>query len=102
MAADDALSRRQLLLRGAAAAAAAGAAGCGGTAPDPFAPAKPPVPGAERWTRHQEKRIATACAQCAAGCGVQVRVVEGRAVGIEGQRENPINRGGIGPRGLAG
>ena len=101
MADASALTRRQLLVRGAAAAVGAGAAGCGGAA-DPFAPRKPEVPGAARWTRYQEKSIATACGQCTAGCGIRVRVVEGRAVGIEGQPENPINRGGIGPRGLAG
>lgn len=96
------VTRRQLLLGAAATAAGAGAVGCGSTAADPFAPEKPPVPGAEHWTRYEEKTFATACAQCAAGCGVRVRVVEGRAVGIAGQADNPINRGGIGARGLAG
>src|SRR5262249_23387692 len=37
-----------------------------------------------------------------AGCGIRVRVVEGRAVKIEGHPGNPVNRGGIGPRGSAG
>ena len=78
-------------------------AGCKtGEAEDPFALKKPPVPGAEKWTEFQEKLTTTACAQCAAGCGVRVRVVGGRAVKIEGHPDNPINRGGIGPRGLSG
>ena len=63
---------------------------------------KPYVPGAEHYAGHEERWVTTSCAQCAAGCGVRVRVVEGRAVGIEGNAQNPINRGGIGPRGIAG
>ncbi len=69
---------------------------------DPFALQKPPVPGEEKWKRFQEASLVTSCAQCAAGCGIRVRVVEGHAVKIEGASDNPINRGGIGPRGLAG
>ncbi len=71
---------------------------------DPYdgAHQKPLVPGAKAWTPGQEKEVATACDQCPAGCGIRVRVVEGRAVKIEGLPGNPVNRGGIGPRGLAG
>ncbi|MEN8183678.1 MAG: molybdopterin-dependent oxidoreductase, partial [Myxococcota bacterium] len=94
------LTRRQFFGRGAAAALGLSAAGCDAT--DPFALEKPPVPGAERWRRFEEKSVATACAQCWAGCGIRVRVVEGRAVKIAGDPESPINRGGIGPRGLSG
>jgi len=63
---------------------------------------KPWVPGAERYGRYEEKWFNTSCAQCPAGCGIRVRVVGGRAVRIEGNPENPLNRGGVGPRGLAG
>jgi anaerobic selenocysteine-containing dehydrogenase len=63
---------------------------------------KPYVPGAEHFATREEKWVKTSCAQCTAGCGIRVRVVEGRAVRIEGNPENPINRGGIGPRGLSG
>jgi menaquinone reductase, molybdopterin-binding-like subunit len=63
---------------------------------------KPPVPGAEGYATYEERSIASSCAQCPAGCGIRVRVVEGRAVRIEGNRDNPLNRGGIGARGLAG
>jgi anaerobic selenocysteine-containing dehydrogenase len=63
---------------------------------------KPYVPGAEHFGSREEKWVATSCAQCTAGCGIRVRVVEGRAVRIDGNPANPINRGGIGPRGLAG
>jgi anaerobic selenocysteine-containing dehydrogenase len=66
-----------------------------------LAMAKPYVRGAEHFGRHEERWISTSCGQCTAGCGVRVRVVEGRAVRIEGNDKNPLNRGGIGPRGLA-
>ena len=63
---------------------------------------KPDVPGAQDWATYEEKWFNTTCAQCPAGCGIRVRVVEGRAVGIEGNRANPLNCGGIGVRGLSG
>ncbi|MEO6711290.1 MAG: molybdopterin-dependent oxidoreductase [Planctomycetota bacterium] len=69
---------------------------------DPFALTKPSVPGADGWTRGEERWVSTACGQCPAGCGVRVRVVEGRAIKIEGNPECAVNRGGIGPRGLSG
>jgi anaerobic selenocysteine-containing dehydrogenase len=69
---------------------------------DPFALEKPKVPGEGEFLRGEERRIATSCAQCPASCGIRVRVVEGRAVKIEGNSACPINRGGVGPRGLSG
>ena len=63
---------------------------------------KPDVPGAQDWATYEEKWFNTSCAQCPAACGIRVRVVEGRAVGIEGNRANPLNSGGIGVRGLSG
>lgn len=63
--------------------------------------AKPYVPGAEHYGSAEERWIATSCAQCPAGCGIRVRVVAGRAVRIEGNPDNPLNRGGVGPRGLS-
>jgi len=59
-----------------------------------------PVPAG--WFRGEERRIATTCGQCPAGCGITVRVHEGHAVKIEGTREHPINGGGLGPKGQAG
>ena len=35
------------------------------------------------------------CQQCSAGCGVQVRVVDGNAKKIEGNPQHPVNRGGV-------
>ena len=63
---------------------------------------KPYVPGAEAYATFEERWIPSSCAQCPAACGIRVRVVEGRAVHIEGNPDNPINRGGIGVRGLSG
>jgi anaerobic selenocysteine-containing dehydrogenase len=98
-------TRRSLFRWAALAGAGAGVAACKpprGEGPFSQALDKPPVPGAERYGTFEERWVNTSCAQCPAGCGIRVRVVEGRAVRIEGNPANPLNRGGIGPRGLAG
>lgn len=95
-------------LAGAAAAAGGAAAILGGPSlhhagdPTGVARTKPYVPGAEHYGPDDEKWVATSCGQCPAGCGIRVRVVGGRAVRIEGNAQNPLNRGGVGPRGLSG
>jgi anaerobic selenocysteine-containing dehydrogenase len=109
--ADRAIGRRDALgalgLAGAAAAAGAGGAHLAIAAPVSHGVAtsraldKPYVPGAEHFGSREERFVATTCGQCPAGCGIRVRVVEGRAVRIEGDPANPINRGAVGPRGLA-
>ncbi len=91
--------RRNFLRAGAGVVAGAPLAAC--SSQDPYSLEKPSVPGAERWNLHEEKTIATACAQCPAGCGISARVVEGRVVSVRGQPGNPVHPGGIGPRGLA-
>ena len=35
------------------------------------------------------------CQQCAAGCGILVRVVDGNAKKVEGLEAHPVNRGGV-------
>ncbi len=98
----SAIDRRDLLKGlGLGVASAGMLAGCAHEE-DPFALEKPPVPGADAWTKGEERVISSACGQCPAGCGVRVRVVEGRAVRIEGNPDCAVNRGGIGPRGLSG
>ena len=42
-----------------------------------------------------EDMYATGCASCREGCGILVRVAEGRAKKIEGNPDHPLNRGGI-------
>jgi len=44
---------------------------------------------------------ATTCRSCPAGCGILVRVSEGRAKKIEGNPDHPVNRGKICARGQA-
>ena len=90
------LSRRGLL-RGLTAIAASAAAGCRRYA----GPARlAAVPAG--WTHGEERFVSTTCGQCPAGCGIDVRVYEGRAVKIEGNPKHPINGGGLGPKGQAG
>lgn len=45
--------------------------------------------------------FASTCRQCAAGCGIVVRVSEGRARKIEGNPQHPINQGKLCARGQA-
>ncbi|MGH7530215.1 MAG: molybdopterin-dependent oxidoreductase [Gemmatimonadales bacterium] len=44
---------------------------------------------------------ASTCRECSAGCGIHVRVREGRAVKIEGNPDSPLNRGRLCSRGQA-
>ena len=53
------------------------------------------VSGLEAW-------YATTCAQCGAGEGVIVRVIEGRAIKIEGNPDHPVSRGKTSARCQAG
>jgi anaerobic selenocysteine-containing dehydrogenase len=90
-------SRRDFLKIAAAATVATG-----------FAPAvrsivlepyvRPPeevLPGQATW-------YASTCRQCPAGCGIIVRVINGRAKKIEGNPLHPLNRGKLCARGQAG
>ena len=42
-----------------------------------------------------EDMYATSCTCCSEGCGILVRVAEGRAKKIEGNPDHPLNRGGL-------
>lgn len=53
------------------------------------------IPGVANW-------YASACMQCGAGCGILVRVMEGRAKKLEGNPLHPVNKGGLCARGQAG
>lgn len=89
---------RRDFLRAALAAGGLALAGCH-KGEDPYNLKRPKVPGMAGYGTHQEKFITSACSQCWAGCGIKVRVVEGRAVKIDGHPSNPVNRGTIGPKG---
>ncbi len=54
-----------------------------------------PTPSGESW-------VNSVCLQCQAGCGIRVRVVDGRAVKIEGNPDYPLNQGRLCPKGQAG
>jgi anaerobic selenocysteine-containing dehydrogenase len=45
---------------------------------------------------------ASTCRQCPAGCGILVRIMNGRALKIEGNPEHPLNQGKLCARGQAG
>ena len=87
--------RRELL--GGAALAGVAALGCR-PGKDRYRIDKPPLPGSRPG---EERGVLSTCALCDAGCGIKVRVVEGRAVKIEGNPEHPVNRGGLCSRGQA-
>lgn len=95
-----ALSRRQLLQGGLVAGSTA-LAGCDRLV-DPYALPKPDLPGTDGKPLGDERWVTSSCGQCCLACGIRVRVVEGRAVKIEGNPDHPVSRGGIGPRGQAG
>ena len=50
----------------------------------------------------QKVMYASACSQCAAGCGILVRTSNGRAIKIEGNPQHPLNRGKSCARGQSG
>src|SRR4030066_824624 len=53
------------------------------------------LPGQATW-------YASTCRQCPAGCGIVVRVINGRAKKLEGNPLHPLNRGKLCARGQAG
>ncbi|MES0343245.1 MAG: twin-arginine translocation signal domain-containing protein [Anaerolineales bacterium] len=81
----------------------AGAAAASGLSPqvrrialEPFVrPPEEGLPGRATW-------FASTCRQCPAGCGIIVRVINGRARKIEGNPNHPLNRGKLCARGQAG
>ncbi|VAV84249.1 Molybdopterin oxidoreductase, iron-sulfur binding subunit [hydrothermal vent metagenome] len=58
-------------------------------------PPKDMIPGVPSW-------YASVCRQCGAGCGILVKVLEGRAKKVEGNPLHPVNKGGLCARGQSG
>lgn len=54
----------------------------------------PLPPGTAQW-------VYTMCQQCDAGCGLRVKVLQGKAIKIEGNPLFPTNQGGVCPKGQA-
>jgi anaerobic selenocysteine-containing dehydrogenase len=72
-----------------------------------LAASRSPLKGAQEATSSSlgavdERWIPSVCLQCPGGCGILVRVVEGRAVKIEGNPKHPINEGVLCPKGQIG
>lgn len=94
------ISRRTFLKMGATGAAAVVLAGC--MPPRQPVTLEPYVKAPEEQLTGQATWYATTCRQCPAGCGIVVRVMNGRAVKIEGNAEHPLNLGKVCARGQAG
>ncbi len=94
------LSRRQFLQVGALTTAAWAVSGCTVNLQRKeyleswVRPPEEGLPGQSLW-------YASTCRECQGGCGIIVRVSEGRARKIEGNPQHPVNRGKLCARGQA-
>jgi len=91
------LDRRQFLKLGGATAFATLFGGCDKVQRRLIPFVIPP----ENYTLGEALWYASVCGQCPAGCGIVVRVSEGRAKKIEGNPLHPVNRGKLCARGQA-
>ena len=91
------ISRRDFLkISGGAAVASGVAHGARSLIIEPYVqPPEEELPGQATW-------YASTCRQCPAGCGIIVRVINGRAKKIEGNPLHPLNQGKLCARGQAG
>jgi len=97
----DSLDRRRFLkVLGVTGAGAAALSSCG-IGPEPTERLIPYLIQPEDQIPGTATYYATTCRECPAGCGVRVRVREGRAVKLEGNPDSPINRGRLCARGQA-
>lgn len=94
------ISRRNFLKIGAAGAATAVLAGC--QSPRRWVVLEPYVRPPEEQLAGVATWYASTCRQCPAGCGIIVRIMNGRAVKLEGNPEHPLNQGKLCARGQAG
>lgn len=92
------MKRRTFLQLGGMAAAGAALSGCqsGNEKLIPYL-----IPPDEGVTPGRADYYASSCRSCPAGCGILVRVSEGRARKIEGNPAHPVNRGKLCARGQA-
>lgn len=94
------ITRRQFLKIGAATAATTVLTGC--LPPRAWVYLVPYVRPPEEQLSGIATWYASTCRQCPAGCGIIVRVMNGRALKIEGNPEHPLNKGKLCARGQAG
>jgi anaerobic selenocysteine-containing dehydrogenase len=93
----EGIERREFLKVLGVAGAGATVLGCAPEAEKiiPYVvPSEEIVPGLATWYR-------TTCGECPAGCGMNIRTREGRAVKAEGNTNSPISHGTLCPRGQA-
>jgi len=92
------MKRRTFLKIGGMTAAGALLAGCQSSNEKLIPYLVPPDEGV---TPGRFSYYATSCGSCPAGCGILVRISEGRAKKIEGNPDHPVNRGRLCARGQA-
>ena len=92
--------RRFLKVLGVAGAGSAALSACG-IGPEPTEKLIPYLIQPEDQIPGTATYYASTCRECAAGCGIHVRVREGHAVKIEGNPASPISRGRLCARGQA-
>ena len=96
----DKFSRRDFLkLAGVGAATTAVLTGCGPASR--YVKREPYMQMPEYNYNGQSTYYATTCRECAAGCGLVVRTMQGRALKTEGNANNPLNLGKTCARGQA-
>lgn len=94
------ITRRDFLKIGATGAAATVLTGC--QSPRRWVALEPYVRPPEEQLAGVATWYASTCRQCPAGCGILVRIMNGRALKIEGNPEHPLNQGKLCARGQAG
>jgi assimilatory nitrate reductase catalytic subunit len=60
-----------------------------------------PAAGYTATRRIPDRWVATTCGYCSVGCGMYIGVKDGRAVGVRGNPDHPVNAGMLCPKGLS-
>lgn len=61
-----------------------------------------PVRLDEQTSEEPDHWVQSACVLCSTGCGIDIAVKDGRMVGVRGRKEDIVNLGRLGPKGLHG
>ncbi|GEO08685.1 molybdopterin oxidoreductase family protein [Segetibacter aerophilus] len=61
-----------------------------------------PVRVDQRVCEEPDKWVQSACVLCSNGCGIDIGVKDGKMVGVRGRKEDVVNFGRLGPKGLHG
>ncbi len=97
----DGIDRRRFLkVLGVTGGGAAALSACG-IGPEPTRKLIPYLVAPEDQIPGTATVYASTCRECAAGCGIHVRVREGHAVKLEGNPDSPVNAGRLCARGQA-